>query len=182
MRYLVRVVREREHFLPDLTAGIPGLEIMRDFSRDAMTTFLYAMTASQNDPTVHLEDDIILTRDFTAKVEAEIDKNPGQVIQFFSIKRSDARLGSREMPGRSFIMTQCFYLPAGHAPAIHAYRPGWRRAVEHPTGFDLMVADFLGDRRERYWLHVPSLVQHRPIRSEINPRRPVGRQSETFLP
>jgi hypothetical protein len=42
------------------------------------------------------------------------------------------------------------------------------------------MADWLATRGERYWLHVPSLVQHRVVPSVINRRRSSRRQSVTF--
>jgi hypothetical protein len=51
---------------------------------------------------------------------------------------------------------------------------------DHPNGTDQMVCDFLKSRREKYWLHVPSLVDHRIAVSMIDPRRSSKRQSLTF--
>lgn len=48
------------------------------------------------------------------------------------------------------------------------------------SGLDLMVADWLKGRREKYWIHVPSLVQHRTLPSLIDSRRSTKRQSQTF--
>ncbi len=43
-----------------------------------------------------------------------------------------------------------------------------------------MVADFLKERHMRYYIHVPSLVEHRIGKSLIDPRRSSRRQSLTF--
>ena len=52
---------------------------------------------------------------------------------------------------------------------------------EHPNGTDAMVRDFLKDRKEKYWIHCPSLVDHRQGKSVIDPRRSSKRQSFTFV-
>lgn len=75
---------------------------------------------------------------------------------------------------------QCFFLPEGMSASLLEYAKSWKRLQEHPTGLDLMVADFLKENLIRYWLHVPSLVQHRVTVSMISPRRSKYRQSLTF--
>jgi hypothetical protein len=182
MRYIIRAIDEREHFLPEIIEQIPHLEIVHDLSRNAMDTFLRALMHANGDPAVHLEDDSKLTSDFLAKIEPAIAVRPDRVVQFFSLRKGDEKAGSRWMPGRSFLMGQCFYLPPGYARALGQYYVRWPRRREHPTGLDTMIADWLGDRQERYWLHVPSLVQHRDTPSAINPRRSSKRQSVTFRP
>ncbi len=68
MRYVLRLVPEREHWLPEMTAQIVGLEVARDVSRNAMETFLLAMLQADADAAVHLEDDIELTPVMTGGV------------------------------------------------------------------------------------------------------------------
>lgn len=177
-QFLIRACRERQEFVDYLLERIPGAVVIYDTNRNAMDTFRAALAAAGDGPAVHMEDDIILTRRFTEKVEAAIAERPHMPIQFFSMRKADLTVGSREEPGRTFLMGQCFYLPAGMSRELLAYR--WPRLREHPTGLDLMVADFMRERRMRYWLHVPSLVQHRRGKSLIDPRRSSYRQSFTF--
>lgn len=133
-----------------------------------------------DDPAVYLEDDIVLTGDFTAKVEAEIAARPGMVINFFGL-RDDAAKGSRAMAGSTFSMNQCFYLPRGYSSLLYDYFPRWPGRIIHHSGCDLFIGDWLRSRAERYWQHVPSLVQHRVAKSVIDPRRSSKRQSRTFV-
>jgi hypothetical protein len=179
-RFILKLVPEREQWLGEIAAQIPQLEIVRDQTRNAMDTFMLALLTAGDDAAVHLEDDIELTGDFLAKIEPEIAQRPDRVIQFFSLRKNDAELGSREMPARSYLMNQCVYLPAGYAGELFAYQPGWMRTHNDPNGCDLVVAHWLVERRERYWLHVPSLVQHRIARSVIDRRRSSKRQSPSF--
>lgn len=180
MRYIVRSIPERQDCVDYLQRRIPGLEICQDRKRDAMDTFLRALEMAGNDPAVHLEDDIVLARDFTARVEQEISRLPGDVIQFFSMRAKDLTEGSRW--DRNFLMGQCFYLPAGWSLRVREFFGRWwpLNRNENPTGLDLMVGDYLRSVRQSYWIHCPSLVDHRNRKSAINPRRSTKRQSKTF--
>lgn len=184
-RYLVRAMQERTPYLADLQAAIPQLEIVWDEKRDAMDTWLRALAEAGADPVVHLEDDAFPTRDFLAKAEREIAQRPDDVIQFFSRRKADPTEGSRWMPGAGFSCAVCFYLPAGCAPALREYFPIWDQTCTrgpHPTAVDWHIPDWLARQRKRYWLVVPSLVQHRIGPSLIDHRRSSRRLSATFEP
>ena len=99
MRYIVTAIQERAAFVRYLKQHIPHLEIVEDRERDAMETFLRACVEANNEPVVHLEDDIILTRDFLPKLEAEITAHPHDLIQGFSRSKYDLDLGSRWKAG-----------------------------------------------------------------------------------
>lgn len=171
-------------------AGQP-CEVVWDEEHDAMDTWLRLLARIDAGPTrsgIVLEDDVQLTVDWRLKVEAVIRQvrdapAPNALIQFYSARKADLTRGSRWEPGRSYLMNQCHYLPPGMAHDLLGFAPGWIDAhPEHPTGHDLLIADFLRSTGQRYWLQVPSLVQHEPWRSEINPRRSSARQSPTFEP
>jgi hypothetical protein len=178
MRYIVRAVLEREHFVAELQRRLPCLEVCLDIKRNAMDTFLRALDMAGDDACVHMEDDTVLTSGFQQKAEAVIAQHPDRVIQFFSMRNADLTVGSRW--DRNFLMGQCFYLPAGASASVRRYHDRWPGKALHPTGLDTMVGDWLRERREDYWLHVPSLVDHRQVRSAIDPRRSTKRQSKTF--
>jgi len=182
MRYLVRTVPERIAWLKELRAQIPQLEVIRDRTRVAFNTFLEALAICGTDPAVHLEDDIVLTSGFVVKIEREIAARPDRLIQFFSRRKEDPARGSREMPGSGFSFNCCFYLPSGYAAALRDYGLRWPKRQANPGGYDWMMGDWMKARGERYWLHVPSLVQHRVSPSIIDPRRAQRRVSATFQP
>lgn len=177
-QFIIRACRERQEFVDYLLDRIPGAVVVYDTNRNAMDTFRTALASVGDGPAVHMEDDVILTKRFVEKARAAIAERPHMPIQFFSMRKADIETGSREEPGRTFLMGQCFYLPAGMSRELLDYE--WSRVKEHPTGLDLMVADFMRERRMRYWIHVPSLVQHRFGKSLIDPRRSRYRQSKTF--
>jgi GR25 family glycosyltransferase involved in LPS biosynthesis len=156
--------------------------VIWDETHDAFATWRRVLAAVGDEAAVVLEDDVILTQNWREKVEAVIAVHPGEVIQFFSMRADDLRVGSRSEPGRTYLMNQCHYLPPGAASSLLAYSEDWKeRAPEHPTGMDTAMARWMQDNKMRYWLHVPSLVQHRPWKSAIA-RRSSGRQSRSFVP
>ena len=160
-----------------LMGRLPEAEFCFDRVRDHWETFTRALEMAGEDSHIAMEEDVVLCRGFRDKVEAAIAERPKNVIQFFSMRRDDKTIGSRWC--RSFCMNQCTYFPAGYSSKVLAFSVSWSRRSEHPTGTDLMVNDFLRARKEQHWIHVPSLVDHLPLRSEIG-KRSRGRRSLTF--
>jgi hypothetical protein len=179
-RIIIKAVPSRQWMVDYLVSRIPHAEVCMDRNRDAFDTFNRALAMAGEDAAVHMEEDVILTRDFLTKIESVIAARPNTFIQFFSMRGADLTVGSRW--DRDFLMNQCFYAPPGYSRAILEYYPSWSEKwlAAHPNGTDLMVRHFLKSRRERYWIHVPSLVDHRIARSEIDHRRSSRRQSLTF--
>lgn len=130
---------------------------------------------------VCLEDDVRLAPRWRERVQAAVAEHGDTVIQFFSLRRADLLHGSRYLPGRTYLMNQCYYLPPGAAAALHGFAAHWDAEYpQHPTGMDTAIGRWLAATGQRYWLHVPSLVQHENWTSTIHPRRPRTRRSPTF--
>lgn len=180
MKYIVRTTPECNSWVEYLQGKIPGLIVCMDTTRNAMDTFLKAMEIAGDSPCVHLEDDILLTRRFTEKIEAIIGSEPEMVTNFFSMRKADLTDGTRLDYGRSFMSTLCFYLPAGMSKGVLDFYPNRDKKWVDPTGIDFLVADYLKNNRVKYKIHVPNLVQHRMVRSRINSKRSTKRQSLTF--
>lgn len=178
IRYIMRTVGNVD--LHEYTEAIPTLEIARDRIHNAMDTFKLSLEMAGDDPCVHLEDDIILCDDFVRRVEAEIAKRPNDVIQFFSMRKDDLTVGSRYIRGGAFCMNQCYYIPPGMGTKLLAYMDVWDRYDEHPTGYDILMADFFKLNGIKYWNVCPNLVDHKVAKSRINARRSSKRQSFTF--
>jgi hypothetical protein len=160
-----------------------GGTIVWDSQHHAYETFLDALFfAAAIGDVIHMEDDVQLTSGWRGKAEAVIAAHREDVIQFFSMRGADLTTGSRTEPGRTFLMAQCFYVPARLAGPLAEFAPGWIGREADPTGVDLAVRAFLVAEGATYHLHVPSLVQHHRWRSAINPRRGSGRQSRSFEP
>lgn len=180
-RLLIRAVAgQRRECIKYLKRHLKGAEFVWDTTRNAYTTFLAALHKAGADPAVHMEDDIFLTRDFRVRLEDAIGLRPDAVIQFFSMRKKDLTVGSRWEMGSGYMMLQCTYFPAGLSKALLDYGEVWPERETHAGGPDSLVAAFLKDRRMRYWIHVPNLVEHRVMKSLIDPRRSSRRQSLTF--
>ena len=177
---IMAVLPDRKDFVDYLVKKLPEAEIVIDQDRNSINTFKSLLKKAGMDPVLVMEDDVILTSDFISKVSAEIQKRPNQVIQFFSRRKKDIEVGSREESGANFLSNLCFYLPRGYANGILEFSEHWKGIVENPTGNDILVADFLKHNKLKYYLHVPSLVQHRVAVSMIDSRRSSKRQSQTF--
>lgn len=175
---IIRACRERQTWVDYLLDRLPGAVVVYDTTRNAMDTFFEALQVAEGRPVIHMEDDALLARRFGPKAESVIGEHPDTAIQFFSMRKKDIEVGSRWEPGRTFLAGVCFYLPAGMSNRLLRY--DWPRKVEHPTGLDLMIADLLREGKEKYWLQVPNLAQHRFGRSLIDGRRSRYRQSLTF--
>lgn len=182
-RTIVTAVPERAATVEYLKHHIPHLEVCWDQKRSLMDTFLTACQMAGNEPVIRLQDDIILTKDFTAKVERVIAEHPEDVIQFFSMRKADLTVGSRYCLGSTYLMNQCVYLPAEVSRQLIEFywSPAWAPFYEsHPTADDSMMAEMFRIQKRKYFLHVPSLVDHQRSRSIVNPKRSSARVSITF--
>ena len=178
LRIIIKAVEERGEFVDYLKKHLPNAEWCYDEKKDAMDTFLRAMKMAGDDPCIHMEDDIILTKDFMNKAIKVITQKPFNLIQFFSMRKADLTIGSRW--DRTFMMNQCHYNPQTYSRKIYEFYEIWEGKKEHPYGYDTMMQEWLKLRKEKYWISVPSLVEHRVAKSMIDSRRSSKRQSRTF--
>ena len=194
MKYVVQYAEGfgREKYLLPMKQQIPELEIIEDVDKcylpdkgmkSAMYTYLRSIDFVE--PFVRLEDDAILCSDFKRRAEELISKDPTCVHQFFSLRESDRMAGSRYVAGSAFMTTVCIYLPEnmGHN-IVRFFYDEWReskRGLENPTGYDILIADYLKKNRLKYFVNVPCLVQHAIEKSAINPKRSSKRQTKMFV-
>jgi hypothetical protein len=181
VRMIVKAVPERIEYIKYLKKNLPDAEFCIDKKRSAWDTFLRSLEMAGIDACLHMEEDIILTKNFKYKINAVISEKPDNFIQFFSMRKKDLTDGSRW--DNNFLMNQCWYSPKGYSKAILDFALKWAKdnLDKHPSGTDTMVSDFLKSRKEKYWIHCPSLVDHRVAKSMIDPRRSSKRQSLTFV-
>lgn len=152
---------------------IPNLHICTDYNHDAMGNFLNSMNFTDK-PAIHLEDDAILCDNFVERVTEAVSQYPDKIINFFSLRSRDYEEQKPFLvPGSRYIGNVCFYLPAGYGPMIASHYDVWPGKVTDPTGYDLLMADWLKGRKESYVQWFPHLVNHGTGKSIINPRRPV---------
>lgn len=190
MKVIVRMVEDRRVLVEkNIMPYIPNLEICLEtakeyHSNNAYWTFQRALEQAGDESCLHLEDDIILTSNFLEKVNKVISERPNQVIQFFSMRKADLEVGSRLESGRTFMCALCFYLPKGMSKEVKDYNAQWELDNEsqmHGAPLDVALADYLKSKKLKYFINVPSLVEHLPIKSSIDKRRSSKRQSKTFI-
>lgn len=157
-----------------------GAEVVWDRTFSIMDTWRSLLHRIGSDPAIVLEDDVVLARDWRARVEEAIAEHPDAVIQFFS--RFAPNPGWRRP--LTYEMNQCHYLPAGAAVSLLAYAEGWEeRPAEfdyQSTACDRIIGYWLRDRGQRYWQVTPSLVQHLEWESVVDAHRSTRRRSRTF--
>ena len=182
MRYILRTCAGREHYADYVKKCIPSVEICFDDVGGAMQNWIKSLEMAGNDAVVNLEDDIWITNNFEEKLKAVVFDKPSSVIQFFSMRKADLTEGSRWDSGRSYLMAQCTYFPKKMSRGILAFSKKYDNITHKSHPLDSMVADYLNKARIKYWIHCPSLVDHRVGKSMIDPRRAsTNRQSFTFL-
>lgn len=155
-------------------------QVVWDRERSIQETFCRMLEAAGEEPAIFLQDDVELTEGWRGKVEKVIGEHPDVVIQFFSLRKSDLTEGARWEAGRNYLMNQCWYVPAGYAQSLLEFARQWWKDNPGHTGDDTCVAEWLRARSEKYWHHVPSLVQHREWKSAIDSRRSSRRLSPTY--
>lgn len=190
MKYVMLTCKGREEMADYVKSHIPDLIVSFDNFTDGgkfvSTSFLNARQGwrlAGKDPCVFLEDDIILCNNFCERIEEQITKRPNEIIQFFSLRKKDLTEGSRYESGGNFIMHQCYYLPALMAQNVYEYSFEFYNECkegEHIGPNDMVTQYYFKKNKLKYWLHVPSLVDHRQCKSMIDSRRSSKRQSLTF--
>ena len=174
------------------TNQIPGLIINKDdfpkeasgkFKSTAWNNYLRGWELAGENPTVQFDDDIILCNNFFTKLNKVINENPNDVIQFFSMRIDDTRIGTRYVPGSKFMMQQCYYLPKGIAKGILESAPQYYTNCKdgHRAPTDLMMAEYFKKNKIKYLNYCPNLVDHAIMVSAIDSRRSSKRQSLTFV-
>jgi len=178
VRIIIRAVKERGHFIDYLKKHLPEAEWCFDEKKNAMHTFLKGMKQAGDDAVIHMEEDIVLTKNFLKKANKVITNKPYNLIQFFSMRKADLEIGSRW--DNTFMMNQCHYNPPKFSRYFLEFYDYWEDKIKEPFGYDTMMQSFLKKNKIKYWIHVPSLVDHRIAKSMIDPRRSSKRQSLTF--
>lgn len=180
MKYIMRTCDGREDYADYVKKHIPNLIVVKDDGQGPMKCFERALDVAEDDSAIHLEDDVILTKNFVSKIELIISEKKDMVCQFFTMRKDDLTKGSRVENGSNFISALCFYLPPKMSKGLKNYFLKWERLDEHPTGLDLTVADYLKHTKQKYYIHIPNLVDHRVGKSAIDSRRSTKRVSLTF--
>jgi hypothetical protein len=185
-RFICSAIKRRAPVVAYLQRHIPSLEVCWDDSGRCIGGYRQALELAGTDPFVFLEDDILITKDFIPKIERVIAERPGQVIQFHSRAKKDQTIGSRYRTGREFYNHQCVYFPQDFGRYILHYsdHPQYQDFDNPHCYSDVLTQDFLHEFGLKYWVSIPSLVDHLPDISAVNPKRSksgVKRQARVFL-
>lgn len=190
-KFIMMTCNKRGSRIEDYKKEIPNLIINEDdfpdsasgkFTSTAWNNYLRGWELAGDNPTVQMDDDILLCNNFYSKITEYINKNPNDVIQFFSMRKDDLTIGTRYINGSAFMMQQCYYLPKGVAKGILALSDEWyekgKPGDKAPT--DLLMAHYFKLNKIKYLNVCPNLVDHIEGKSAIDTRRSSRRLSKTF--
>lgn len=142
--------------------------------------FIEIMNIAKHDDLLFIEDDALLCDNFENLAFGFINKNPCQVIQFMDLKKSDIK--TCEMPGSSFCMSVCVFIPMSIILEILNESENYLRDnPKHPKAHDYLIGYCLKLRKEKYIMHRPCLAQHLSFRSVAHPGASMGRQTKYFI-
>ena len=187
VRFIVQAIPQRIEGVTYLQQHIQSLEVSWDDTGRSLGGFIKALRLSAGDPFVLLEDDVIITKNLVPKALTAITRHPDDLIQFHSRSFKDHVIGSRYKNGGEFYNHQCVYFPAGMALRIldYAQRPEF---IDPQSPLyrdsDLLTQSFLKHHRIKYWVSIPSLADHLPAVSAVDPRRSkygIKRQAHVFV-
>lgn len=167
MKFIVTAVEARRPFVEYYQRHIPGLIIVWDQGKGAWDTWKRAWATEYTEPSIRLQDDCCLTKNFVEKVTAAAAARPDEPIQFFVRAKAGRQPQSQYCPGRSWLWNQCHYLPAGIPGRLLQFCARWGKEAENPGADDYMMGLAFGQWKLNYWLNFPSAVQHAPVKSTL---------------
>lgn len=161
-------MRDRAPFVDYYRLHIPNLEVVWDTTSNATETWKATMRHIGPDPAIVIEDDVVLTRGFCAKVEAAVAAHSTHPVQLHSRTKDDVSTGSRWRSGMSFYNNQCFYYPPGlravdndgfrpylllsvHCPGCSGFPVVGRTDPEHPLSTEEQAYAIMRARNHGLW-------------------------------
>lgn len=169
--------------LPEVIVNFDNFHDPGKFLSTAFYNYRRGWYLAGEHPCVQMDDDVVLTSNFKAKIESAIAQYPDKIIQFFSMRKKDLEIGTREEPLSNFMMQQCYYLPPGVAKKIYEFSFEFESyTTEKYCPSDHVISDWGKRNKESYIIHCPNLVDHMQMVSAIDRRRSSKRQSKTFKP
>lgn len=183
MKVIVQAVPSRQEYVDYLKERLPDAIIVWDQGDGPHETLKEVLRVTGNGPAIHLEDDVILTKNFLQKAREAIEGHEDVVVQMFSMRKKDLTHGSRQEYAGTYLMNQCRYVPPFFAANMLGYlsHHSVDSNLEIRANPDVAVREFMKAYGMKYWLHCPSLVNHRVGVSALNKSRAkTNRQSFTF--
>lgn len=169
--------------------SIEGLQVVVANKTDVFDKHIKLFAeGTKHDGIVILEDDVQLCIDFKNKCENLISKHKTEVVSMFESALSKTQLHSEYRSGARFAWNQCNYYPKevccllSDEDQLPKFKKYFYEKLHEPWNYpiDRYIAFVLGKNKIRYWMEVPFLVQHLPLKSNFK-GRPINRQSNFFI-
>ena len=166
-----------------------GSKLYLDLSGKGTWAFLGSLMTFGGRGHLHLEDDIILAKNFEQLVPPIINKHQDQIIRFFPSAVNTRPKTTHGKPfiakGSGFVYLLCVWFPDWF-PSEYL---DWCSKVnypppdgsENPWYFDVAIRAFLRHTKRDFICWYPSLVQHQVGESAVDPSRKHHRQSKFFI-
>lgn len=140
------------------------------------------------DGIIILEDDVQLCKDFKKRAAALVTEHKDEVVSMFESACSKGDLKSEYRRGRNFAWCQCNYYPKqickllSDPNMLPKFKNYFYTKLNEPWNYpiDKYIPYVLGEHKIKYYMSVPFLVQHLPLKSNFK-GRPTNRQSRFFI-
>lgn len=150
LKYIVRTTLERE--LHSSFSQI-DYELLIDKEHKVQKEFINQLESISDNDVVLMEDDIILCRDFKARIEQIINEHPNEIINFFSKPFEYYQSGYR-----NFSYNQCTYYPKEILKDIvNQFKVKWKH-IHFSITPETYIIKYL--RGKQIYTYRPCLVQH----------------------
>ena len=186
MQVIIQAVPERHKNVDIIKEKIPNVIVYLDSIKQGnYKTFVESLNIhEQADFTLRLQDDVLIPNGFyeylpvleKIMIEENID-----ILSLFSLKRKfleqQISLGIKISEYPSFLMMQAVIFSKKISKELLEYS----KTYEEQKHDDVLIRDFLRDTKQKAYVHLPSLVQHRiDIKSTLSHSASITRQSNTF--
>lgn len=175
MRYYVRTTGDR---VLDKTYSQIDYELLIDHQRNPIEHFIQSLRQISESDSLLLEDDLVLCKDFTNRVNDAISAYPGKIVNFFS----DPRLYLQTIEHSYIAYNQCTFYPKGIAENIADVMdslPRRTREMER-NRYSLLETDALKQLGLTVVEYRPHLVQHLDFDTLLFPKTYHTRRSIFF--
>ena len=180
MKYIVQAVPQRKHLVDTLVARLPGAQVYYDLARQPTRALAASLLLAGDEPHIHFEDDAHLRSDFVEAANEAIRQYPDRVINFFPGPFVEMEWSKPQvLAGQMFTCLQASYMPAGIGWEFYEWcvenNFGLRPQLPKRKwdGMDLSLGQFLKDTKRSWVRWWPALAQHQPVKSVIDPGRPI---------
>lgn len=188
---LVSPVAERQENARRIKEIIPTLELINADKKEC-DLFSKHLEVLRTDPEKYkgicmMEDDIILSENFSSLFDNAVRLHGDGVIQFFERALRKKPLKRGYAYGAEFYSCVCYYMPSEFTRIfcsdmwVNSFKK-WFSSLNEPWNYpiDTYIQYVLKNNRLVYWREFPWIVQHGKMKSNFK-GRPLNRQSIFFV-